>query len=292
METRVIELADGRELAWLELGDPAGVPVFAFHGTPGSRLSLLVGDKPVLPPGIRLIAPDRPGFGHSSYEPHRRLVDWPKDVEALAGHLGVERFAVMGISGGGPHAVVCARYLGDRLLGTAVVSGLAPISRDPRRFTDNMMGFNRVMFRLARWSQLLPTMIYTIGMAVVRRSPERALAGMVRDLPPSDVEVISRPEVRTTFLREMTRFTATAGRAGGQEFAMFTRDWGFQVEDIAVPVHIWHGDQDRNVPIASGRALAGAIPGAVFHECPGEGHLLSFDHNDEILLTVTKGGIR
>jgi pimeloyl-ACP methyl ester carboxylesterase len=195
----------------------------------------------------------------------------------------------MGVSGGGPHALACAHCLGDRLLGTAVVSGLAPISRDPRRFTEDMMGFNRLMFRLARRSSLLPTLIYTVGMAVVRRSPDRALQSMLRDLPPPDIEVISRLEVRATFVREMARFTATAGRAGGHEFALFTRDWGFQVEDISVPVHVWHGDQDRNVPIANGRFLAAAIPGSVLHECPGEGHLLNFDHNDEILLTITKG---
>ena len=289
METRVIEFADGRELAWLQLGDPSGVPVFGFHGTPGSRLSLVVGDEPEMPPGIRLIVPDRPGYGHSSHDPHRRLIDWPNDVELLADHLGIERFAVMGVSGGGPYAVACARFLAERLVGVGVVSGVGPIWRDPLGLTEHMMGFNRVMFRLARRSAWLPALIYSLGTAFAKRRPERTLESTVRELPPPDLAVISRPEIRSTFLRDFAHYPSTAGRAAARDYALFCRDWGFRLEDISVPVHIWHGDQDRNVPIAAGRALASAIPGAVLHECPGEGHLLGFDHNDEILLTVAKG---
>ena len=110
-DTRVMELPDGRELAWLEAGKPRGRPVFAFHGTPGSRRQVSFDEKSITAAGVRMIAPDRPGYGHSSYHPGRSLADWAADVSALADHLKVGTFTVVGVSGGGPHAVACARLL-------------------------------------------------------------------------------------------------------------------------------------------------------------------------------------
>jgi len=90
-DSRVTVLPDGRDLGWLELGDPEGVPVFAFHGTPGSRLQFEIEDSPIRAAGLRLICPDRPGYGLSTFQLGRRLVDWPADVAYLADHLGIDR---------------------------------------------------------------------------------------------------------------------------------------------------------------------------------------------------------
>ena len=107
-DTVVMDLPDGRELAWLELGCPSGPPVFVFHGTPGSRLQVSFDEEPITASGVRFIAPDRPGYGHSSFHRGRRLADWASDVSRLADHLQIDRFSVVGISGGGPHAAVCS----------------------------------------------------------------------------------------------------------------------------------------------------------------------------------------
>jgi pimeloyl-ACP methyl ester carboxylesterase len=105
--------------------------------------------------------------------------------------------------------------------------------------------------------------------------------------PPPDVALLERPDVRAAFLDDTQSSPASASaRAGTQDFVLFARDWGFRLQDIAVPVHLWHGDADRNVPIGHARLLAERIPGAVFHECPGEGHLLYVVHLEEILRTV------
>src|SRR5205807_9443897 len=140
-DTRVMNLPDGRELAWLESGKPRGTPVFMFHGTPGSRLQVSFDEKAISASGVRFIAPDRPGYGHSSFHPGRTLADWASDVAALADHLKIERFAVAGVSGGGPHAAACAALLPERVTAVGIVSGVGPLSEPG--FTSAMEGFNR-----------------------------------------------------------------------------------------------------------------------------------------------------
>lgn len=108
-DTQVMNLPDGRKLGWLDLGEPGGPPVIVFHGTPGSCLQVAAERGAIDLAGVRFIAPDRPGYGHSTFVPKRRLAAWALDVEALADHLGIGRFSVVGYSGGGPHALACAR---------------------------------------------------------------------------------------------------------------------------------------------------------------------------------------
>ncbi|MGH9299558.1 MAG: alpha/beta fold hydrolase, partial [Acidimicrobiales bacterium] len=150
METFIFELPDGRELAFSEAGAADGTPVLAFHGTPGSRRQVLLplADEAARKAGVRLIAPDRPGYGHSTFQRGRRLVDWAADVASLADHLDLGHFAVIGISGGGPHALVCAALLADRVNRAGVVSGIGPTlsSED----SEDMMRSNQILFALAR----------------------------------------------------------------------------------------------------------------------------------------------
>ena len=126
-DTVVMELLDGRELSWLEVGDPGGPAVFVFHGTPGSRLQVSLDEEPINAAKVRFVAVDRPGYGHSTFQQGRRLTDWPLDVSSLADHLNIDKFSVIGISGGGPHAAVCARLLPDRVMGAGVVEWSGPI---------------------------------------------------------------------------------------------------------------------------------------------------------------------
>src|SRR5689334_22999351 len=124
--TQLLRLADGRDLAWCERGTPAGTPVFVFHGLPGSRLQRHPDESISTALNARIILTDRPGFGMSSPHPGRTLADWPADVAALADHLGIERFALMGVSGGGPSGCACAAMLGDRVTRAAIVNSVGP----------------------------------------------------------------------------------------------------------------------------------------------------------------------
>src|ERR671934_2916699 len=143
---RTIRLRDGRRLGYAEWGDPGGRPLLYFHGWPGSRVEGRLGDEAARAQGVRLIALDRPGMGLSDYQPRRALVDWPVDVSQVTAALGLDRFAVLGISGGGPYAAACAWKLSEQLAGAGIVSGLAPV--DAPGALAGMGRQNQVMFRL------------------------------------------------------------------------------------------------------------------------------------------------
>jgi pimeloyl-ACP methyl ester carboxylesterase len=279
-----MDLPGGRELAWLELGDAEEAAVFVFHGSPGSRLQVSFDERAIGAARVRFIAVDRPGFGHSEFQRVRRLADWASDIAHLADHLQVDRFGVVGISGGGPHAAACARFLPDRVGGAGIVSGVGPLV--DRGSEDGMIFFNRLITRLARRSPALVSPLFVLSAAFFRRWPETAIRATSGQLSPSDLEIMSRPDVRAAYVESYRRAPSTSALAAAQDFSLFARDWGFRLEDITPAVHVWHGDDDRNVPIAQGRLQAERIPGARLHECPGAGHLLALDRLEEILRTV------
>ena len=283
--TIIMDLPDGRELAWLEMGNRDGPPVFVFHGTPGSRLQVSFDKESINASGVRFIATDRPGYGHSTFQHGRRLADWASDVNVLADHLHIDRFSVVGISGGGPHAAACARFLSDRILRAGIVSGTGPLGEPGAE--DGMMGFNRVITRLARRSEYLVFPPFVLSAAAFRRWPELALRSASGQLPMSDVQILGRPDVRSAFANDYRHSSSTSARAAAQDFRLFARDWGFRLEDIATPVDIWHGNDDRNVPISHGRLQANRIPRSHIHEFPGQGHMLVVDRMQEILRTVS-----
>jgi pimeloyl-ACP methyl ester carboxylesterase len=285
-----MELPDGRELAWLELGRREDPAVFVFHGSPGSRLQVSFDEGPINAAGVRFIAVDRPGYGHSTFQRVRRLADWASDIACLADHLRVDLFSVVGISGGGPHAAACARFLPDRVLGAGIVSGVGPLAA--RESEEGMMLFNRLISRLARKSQYLVYPFFALSASIFRRWPEMAIRATSGEVPRADAEVMKRPEVKSAYVDSYRRAPSTSALAAAQDFSLFARDWGFRLEDITPPVHVWHGDDDRNVPISHGRLLAERIPRSRLHDCPGQGHLLALDRLEEILRTVSEEGTR
>jgi pimeloyl-ACP methyl ester carboxylesterase len=284
-DTRLFELADGRELAWTEFGVRDGAPVVAFHGSTGSRYHFASLSDVAASKGARLIAPDRPGYGHSAYDSARSYESWARDVGRLADHLGIDRFAVIGHSSGGPNAAGCARLLGDRLVGCAIVSGLAPPEANISK--HEMMRSNRIAQRVAPVAPRLMSAMVGAGLRQGSRAPEKALAWMSRTLPACDVAVIERPEIRASLRDDLARPSSTAGRAAVQDLRLELRPWGFCLREIAISVHVWHGDSDRNVVVESGIYLANEIPDATLHKVPREGHWLYFDHFHEILDSMT-----
>jgi pimeloyl-ACP methyl ester carboxylesterase len=284
-DSHVMSLSDGRDLGWLELGNPDGWPIFGFHGTPGSRLQMAINEDAVRTAGVRLIAPDRPGYGMSSFQPNRRLVDWPSDVVELADHLGIDRFSVVGVSGGGPHAAVCAARLADRVVTAGIVSGVGPLANS--RFAVGSNTGVRVLTALSRRQSRLVRVLTGAQVEAVRRWPTKAIALMMKQLPPSDVDILNRPELIALFERDARSASRTTGRAQAQDFELFASDWGFEFGEITVPVTLWQGDADKNVPPQHAHLMHEFISNSVLHTFAGEGHFLVIPRLEEILVALT-----
>jgi pimeloyl-ACP methyl ester carboxylesterase len=274
-----IQLRDGRRLGYAEWGDPRGQPLVYFHGCPGSRAEGRVGDEAAKVSGIRVIAPDRPGMGLSDFQPRRALIHWPDDVSQVAEALGLERFAVLGISGGSPYAAVCAWRLPQRLIAAGIVSGISPL--DVPGVTEGMSRQNRLLFQAGRLP-MLPRVV--MGMTAVQaRRPDRALEQGRRSFAPVDHLYLDRPELREILTASLAEAFRRGGRGPAWELRLYARPWGFRLADIQMPVHLWHGERDTNDPIAMGRHLAAAIPDCRASFYPGEGHLHFVDRLPQIL---------
>lgn len=281
---QTIRLRDGRTLAYAEYGDPDGTPVLFFHGTPGSRLMTVPAwDDASL--GIRLIAPDRPGVGLSDYKPGRALLDWPDDVRELADALELDRFVVAGVSGGGPHSLACAYKLTDRALRAGVISGAAPI--DTPEALAGMHRGNRVVFTLARRAPFVLRVIMGASGAVAKRAPTRLMDRMSKQLPPADREILADPELRSALLKEMPESYRQGARAVVDEAVFFAKPWGFRMEDITIPVLLWHGTEDRNAPLAMAKEMERRIPNCTATYYEGDGHLYFLKRWPEIARALT-----
>lgn len=287
VDATILVLPDGRRLSFGEYGDPLGRPVLGFHGTPGGRHQLGLLDAQARAAGVRLIVPDRPGYGHSDYVRGRRLAAWPDDVARLADHLGLERFAILGVSGGGPHALACASALGQRVTATAVVSGVARFTWDD--VAEQLPPAARPLVHLVGRTVLL-RIIVAFGLWLLRVLPSVVLAAYRRWLPASDAAVLARPGLLAAFLAGSRRTSRTAARAAVQDIRIFMRTWGFDPARITSPVHVWHGDADKTVPVEHGHRIAAKVPDGTFHACPGDGHLCVVPRAPEVFRVLRGAG--
>lgn len=280
-----IRLKNGRVLGYAEYGSPGGKPVLYFPGVPSSRL-LHPPEEPARRIGVRIIAVERPGYGLSDNQKGRRLCDWPGDVSEFADGLGIERCPVIGTSGGGPYALACAWQMPDRVTRAAVVSGVGPT--DLPGFVEEMPSIRRmgaVIARKAPW--LLPL---ALGLFMnPRHNPEKFFQNMVSGNSEADRRLLNRPEMKAMLIGNYQEATRRSMQGFARDSIILSNPWGFQPEDIRVPVGLWHGEDDANVSISAARYLATAIPGCQAHFVPGEGHWLILEHFQEILEWLMDG---
>jgi pimeloyl-ACP methyl ester carboxylesterase len=284
-----VEAGDGRSLAFEDVGDPAGAPVFVIHGTPGCRLN---GRHPdlsrVQAAGLRVVTYDRPGYGSSTRQPGRRIVDCVGDVAAIAETLDIERFAVSGGSGGGPHALAIAARLPERVTRVACVVGGAPYGAED---LDWFAGMDPVNVKEFGWAlageAVLAAELQRLAQESLDRvgeDPTALLADI--ELSEADRTVLSDPGVRKV-LRVATREMFAAGAWGWVDDDLaFIRPWGFDLQEIRVPVQIRYGVADVLVPAAHGRWLAAHVPGAEVFVDEDGGHLSTPDQHLEMLRTL------
>jgi len=285
-----LRLPDERWLAYAEYGDPEGTPVIYCHGFPGSRLEARLFEASAHRQRLRVIAPDRNGIGLSDPLPGRRLIDWASDVAMLADALDLERFHLLGVSGGGPYALACAHRLADRLEGVALVCPLGPL--DHQANLSAMRWHAVLSFTSIRALPLFTRSLYRYWVVpFVRHHPQTAYHMMLSMAPPADHRVLSRPAVRETIVASLAE--AVRGGADGvlDEMALYAAPWGFEPEEIGMPIQLWHGTADDTVPIRQGMEVAQRLPDCTARYLDGEAHFsLPVDHMDEIARALISRG--
>ncbi len=275
-----LRLRDGRRLAYAEYGDPNGKPLFYFHGFPNSRLGARLADVTAKQRGVRVIAFDRPGFGLSDFKPGRTIGGWADDVAEAADALGIERFAVLGLSGGGPYVAACAARIPQRLTAAGIVSGVGPLAARAARKGYPLA--TRIGLWLWRLFPFLITLNFWLMGFAARRSPDRLLWWLSRSAPAADRAVLARPEVWAALRDDFREAFRQGGRAAAWEMRRYVRRWDFKTEEIPLAVDLWHGDADVTVPVSNGRYMAQAIPSCRARFYPNEGHLLIVDRMEEV----------
>jgi pimeloyl-ACP methyl ester carboxylesterase len=270
-----ITLHDDRTLACLLFGDVEARPVLYCHGYPGSRLEGRLAASAGRRIGMRLVAPDRPGFGESSFKPGRTIGGWTEDVVQLVDRLGLDRFAVLGVSGGGPYALACAARIPDRVSGVALVGGLGPLSRP--ELTTEMRPLNRGVLRLAERSPSLARLVVRMLAAGIRWSPRLYVSAMSVGAPRGDHRILAHQAYRTLVVDSTREAVRHGGRGVAWEVTLFARPWDFELAAVRAPVRIWHGLDDDIVPVAIARHLNESLPNSECRYLPGEGHLVVSD---------------
>ena len=279
--TRSVTLPDGRELAFEEYGDPDGRPVLSFHGGLSSRLDAAPAHAAALSLGVRIVSPDRPGMGRSTYQPGRRLLDWPADVATLTDTLGIDRFAVMGWSCGGPYAAVCAAKMPERVSAVGLLSSAVPFELFGT--TKGLSNDDRILLFLVRRAPWLASALLRVSIADA--SANRLYREIRRAFPAVDAAALEGDGARSPTRSPSSRSRcAKARRAACRTTGSSATPGGSRSVTCAAPVHIWEGAEDHTGPPEYRDLLLRHLPDARISVVPGEGHLSLLQHQAPAIL--------
>ena len=270
---RTARTPDGRTLAIEDAGDPAGRPVLVHNGTPNSRHLYGPAVADAAARGLRLIGYDRPGYGGSTPQPGRTVADCAADARAICAELGIERLAMWGVSGGGPHVLACAALLPDLVTAAASLASLAPADAEGLDWFDGMGQDNADDYRLLKTD---PDAVR----AKLESDREQALAASAADLAKM-LETLLTPTDAAVLTGEFAEYLAYADREGlapgtqgwWDDGVAHASPWGFELSAIGVPVLLMHGRHDQFVPFGHGQWLAARIPGVDARLLDHDGHL-------------------
>ena len=286
---RQFRLKDGRQVGFAEYGDPGGVPIIYCHGWPSSRLEPRTVETLLEGMPVRVIAPDRPGYGLSDFQTSRRIDDWPNDVSELADHLGLKKFAVLGVSGGGPYSIACAARIPERVSAVGVVSGLAPLER--AGLTQGMVPLNRRLLNLAR---VMPWSAQRLGMVLLQffwREGNQVIPPAIEArLSESDRRALESAELREGLIAASVEALRGGFMGPARDGFLYARPWGFSLRDIKTQIRLWHGEKDVVVPPVMGHYLAEQLPNCRATFTPDDGHFsLPYGRIREVLESLLAG---
>jgi pimeloyl-ACP methyl ester carboxylesterase len=264
-------------------GDPDGEPVFLLHGTPGSRLGPHPRSAVLHRLGVRLISFDRPGYGGSDRMAGRRVADVATDVRTIADAYGLRKFAVVGRSGGGPHALACAALLPERTTRAAVLVSLAPRSADGLDWFDGMARSNVTEFTAAlNGYDGIAAHTKTVADAI-RANPASLITRLQAELPDPDKRVVADRGIRSMLIQTYAEAMRVSDYGWIDDALAFCSPWGFDPAAVTVPVLLWHGAKDMFSPVSHARWLADRIPSATVIVQAGAAHFGALDVLPDIL---------
>jgi pimeloyl-ACP methyl ester carboxylesterase len=272
VQREVLQLADGRVLAWRAVGAPSGWPVLHFHGGLSSSLEITFAHELCMAAGLRWICADRPGVGASTHVPLDSLVAIAEDVRIFADHLGLDRFDVSGWSAGVPWAIACARALPERVRRVVTIAGVAPLRPgDVRRFglsTDRFLfrSAGRARFAAAAWLALLRR----APLGAVRRLTGKVAQDVALPSKALDARIDLQARCFVDAIEHDLRGTIT-------DYSLLARDWSDIARSVSQPVEVWHGERDALCRIEHGERLAVLLPDARLRRVPEAGHFLPWD---------------
>jgi pimeloyl-ACP methyl ester carboxylesterase len=281
-----LELADGRHVGYAVYGDPAGVPVLALHGAPACRLMFAIADAPARRLGLRLIAPDRPGYGLTPMDAAPSLTKRAGWLHDFADAFGLGRFGILGISGGAPYSVALAARLGSRIVGLALVSPMGPVAdyaATPQSAHDPIAFWQRRFFLHLAKRTWLTEPFGSLGSRLFCASPDTFSGWVPRLAGAADASILSQ-----TYVRErMIPMTVEAFRQGAlgatSDLEIFSQPWGVDYGKVVAPSMLWQGTADTVVPPVAAYHLAGLLPRCRLNRIEGAGHFWVFNHVDAVL---------
>ncbi len=281
--TRFVLAADGRRLAVKVSGHPAGRPVFLLHGTPGSRLGPFPRARVLYELGVQLITFDRPGYGRSDRLACRRVADVAADVATIADALELDSFAVLGRSGGGPHALACAALLHERVTRAAVLVGLAPLAATGLDWFAGMTNSNVGEYTAATAGR--ESLVASLGLAArgIKADPASLVATITGGLSESDRRVMADAGIRAMLVQNYAEAVRISPDGWYDDILAFVSWWGFEPADIGIPVLLWHGENDRFSPVSHSLWLSQEIPDSVVMIEPGSAHFAALSVMPDIM---------
>ena len=282
-ETKIVRLESGAEIAVAEYGDPGGAPIFFCHGWPSSRTMAEITHDAARDLGLRIISPDRPGIRDSSFMAKRKLLDWPPVIRHLADEMRIGQFRVLGISGGAPYAHALAWELPERVKAIAVVSGAPPIAELETH--GDLLKMYRWMLALRESHPRLLAASFQIARPFVSaRLPLRLRPLLLKLLQPCDADVLRESRAFESCFESARQAWGGSARGVMADAEIYATPWGFSLEEIQVPVRLWHGTRDRTFSYRLAEQIAARLPNCALRMIEDEGHYSTpIRHMHEIL---------
>ncbi len=286
-ETYCFTLPDGRKLCYQEYGAANGSPVIYCHSILGCRLENFFDQVDIAKQqGLRLIIIDRPGFGGSDYAEGYSFVKWSEDLQALLDHLQLEQVEIVGYATGGVYAACAAATIPERISHLSMVS-----SGDTLRYDSDYQAtakLYRMHMKLARDYPKLHRLFAGILDKGLQKDPNKLFKVLARDLPPSDLKVLQDPCFRAKFSRYLKEAKIQGSNAFSNEVRQVMSPWQFEAEQISVPTTLYHGQQDRLIPVELAKRFASRVAQSQLHIYQDQGHYIIYRHWPEILQNIAK----